>query len=172
MTIAARSIESAGSAGDFVAAMAGAATPVSIVTTDGPGGRYGITVSAVTSVSAEPPMVLACINRRSPSVAAINRNGVFCVNMLNAGQSAVANCFAGRPSDGEPYDFACADWHEIATGAPVLYGAAAVFDCSLKTLHDAGSHRIVIGRVVSARSSNNWPLAYSRRSYQALQPLE
>jgi flavin reductase len=155
----------------FVSAMAGAATAVSIVTTDGPAGRFGITVSAVASVSAEPPMVLACIDRRSPAAAAIERNGSFCINMLNAGQSALANRFAGRPDDGAPYDFGSAHWRTAATGAPVLDGAVAAFDCVLESGHDAGTHRIVIGQVASAVSSPHPPLAYARRTYQALSAL-
>jgi flavin reductase len=155
----------------FVDAMAAAATAVSIVTTDGAVGRFGITVSAVASVSVEPPLVLACINRRSPAAAAIEANGRFCINMLNAGQASLANRFAGRPDDGAPYDFGCADWLAGATGSPVLDGAVAAFDCMLESAHDAGTHRIVIGRVASAVASALPPLAYSRRSYQALSAL-
>ena len=50
----------------FVEAMSRSASSVWLVTTDGPAGRHGLTVSAVSSVSAEPPMLLACINRHSP----------------------------------------------------------------------------------------------------------
>lgn len=155
----------------FVEAMANAATAVSIVTTDGEAGRFGMTVSAIASVSAEPPMVLACINRRSPAVEAIESNGVFCVNMLGASQRALAETFAGRPQSGKPYDFATADWQSVRTGAPVLSGAAASFDCFLDTSYDAGTHRIVIGRVQCAAGTDTGPLAYARRTFQSLQPL-
>ena len=57
---------------DFRAAMGLAATGVSVVTTDGPSGRFGLTVSAVSSVSADPPLVLICINRKSPAIAALD----------------------------------------------------------------------------------------------------
>ena len=156
----------------FIEAMATAATPVSIVTTDGPAGRFGITVSAVVSVSAEPPTVLVCINQRSPAVAAIDGNGVFCVNMLGADQSRLANCFAGRPDDGEAFDFGLGDWREATSGAPVLQGAVASFDCALENSSDAGTHRIVTGRVLRAHASERQPLAYSRRAYRVLQPLQ
>lgn len=156
----------------FIEAMATAATPVSIVTTDGPAGCFGITVSAVVSVSAEPPIVLVCINRRSPAVAAIGGNGVFCVNMLGADQSRLANCFAGRPDDGEAFDFGLGDWHKAASGAPVLRRATASFDCALERAWDAGTHRIVTGRVLRAHASERQPLAYSRRAYRTLQPLQ
>jgi len=67
----------------FVEAMAAAVSPVSIVTTNGPAGRFGLTVSAVTSVSADPPLVLACINKKSPLLSAIRTNKLFCINMLS-----------------------------------------------------------------------------------------
>ncbi|MGI9509761.1 MAG: flavin reductase family protein [Geminicoccaceae bacterium] len=156
----------------FIDAMATVATPVSIVTTEGPVGRFGITVSAVVSVSAEPPIVLVCINRKSPAVAAIDGNGVFCVNMLGADQSPLADCFAGRPDDGEAFDFGRGDWREAASGAPVLDSATASFDCTFERGWDAGTHRIVTGRVLRACCSERQPLAYSRRAYRILRPLQ
>ncbi len=156
----------------FIEAMAAAATPVSIITTDGPAGCFGITVSAVVSVSADPPIVLACINQRSPAVAAIDTNGVFCVNMLSTNQSDLANCFAGRPDEGAAFDFSRGDWREALTGAPLLKTATASFDCLLETSRDAGTHRIITGRVRLACSSERQPLAYSRRAYRTLQTLQ
>ncbi len=157
--------------GAFIAAMAGAATQVSVVTTDGPAGRFGVTVSAFSSVSAEPPLVLVCINRRSLAVEAIEANGAFCVNLLGDDQSDIANCFAGRSGVIAPYDFNCADWLDAATSAPVLSGALANFDCTVETGYDAGTHRIFIGRVARALSRDAAPLAFSQRAYQALRPL-
>ena len=87
---------------NFIAAMGMAATAVSVVTTDGPAGRFGLTVSAFSSVSADPPMVLACVNRKSPAVAAIDSNGLFAVNVLAADNRGVAETFAGRPQAASP----------------------------------------------------------------------
>ncbi len=155
----------------FIAAMAGAATQVSVVTTDGTAGRFGVTVSAFSSVSAEPPLVLVCINRRSPAIAAIEANNAFCVNLLRDDQAEIANCFAGRPGDIAPYDFACAAWGVATSGAPVLADATANFDCTVEATYDAGTHRIFIGRVAQAFHRNAAPLAFSNRAYQALRPL-
>lgn len=155
----------------FVAAMAGAATQVTIVTTDGAAGRFGVTVSAFASVSAEPPLVLVCINQNSPAVAAIDTHNAFCVNVLSDEQSPIANCFAGRPGEHPPFDFACADWSNASTGAPLLEGASANFDCTIETSYSAGTHRIFIGRVAAVLSSERAPLAFSNRAYQVLQPL-
>lgn len=154
------------SAAEFVAAMRDAVTGVNIVTTDGAAGRFGVTVSAFSSVSAEPPMVLVCINRKSPVSDALATNGCFAVNVLSTSQQGLADTFAGHPDTGAPYDFGAARWNESATGAPVLSGAVAGFDCALDTTVRAGTHRIFIGRVVGvANTPAAEPLLYSNRRY-------
>ena len=153
------------SAAEFVDAMRGAVTGVNIVTTDGAAGRFGVTVSAFSSVSAEPPMVLVCINRRSPVSDALATNGCFSVNVLSTSHQGLADSFAGNSDSGGPYDFGAAGWNESATGAPVLSDAVAGFDCSLATTVDAGTHRIFIGRVVKVSRSAADPLLYSNRTY-------
>ena len=153
------------SSNEFIAAMGMAATGVSVVTTDGPAGRFGLTVSAVSSVSAEPPMVLACVNRKSPAAAAIDANGVFSINMLAADDRGVAETFAGRPREGRPYDFGGHDWRAGDTGLPVLPDAAAVFECETAHAYDAGTHRIYIGRVVAAKRGEAAPLVYHNRAF-------
>ncbi len=157
---------------EFVAAMAGAATQVTIVSTNGPAGKFGVTVSAFSSVSAEPPMVLVCINRRSPAVEGIEANGGFCVNILGEDQSDLANCFAGRPGSRTPYEFVADDWDMSGAGCPKLRSASAIFDCTIESSYDAGTHRIFVGKVFEARSSAQPSLAFSRRAYQVLSPLE
>jgi flavin reductase (DIM6/NTAB) family NADH-FMN oxidoreductase RutF len=89
----------------FVAAMRRAATAVAVVATSGAAGRLAVTVSAIASVSADPPIVLACINQRSPVCAAIRANGVFTINLLTADQAHVADTFAGRPHGFPPLRF-------------------------------------------------------------------
>ena len=131
----------------FIAAMGMAATSVTVVTTDGAAGRFGLTVSAFSSVSAEPPMVLACVNRKSPAVAAIEANGLFAVNVLAAEDRGVAETFAGRPKAGKPFDFEAHDWHDGRHGQPLLADATAVFECAFENAFDAGTHRIFLGRV-------------------------
>jgi flavin reductase len=145
--------------------MRGAATGVSIVATDGPAGRYGLTVSAFSSVSAEPPMVLVCINRRSPACAAVRRNRRFCVNVLSQAQRSMANTFAGRPEAGDAYEFHAASWTSSATGAPRLDGCTASFDCVLQTSIDAGTHSIFIGAVKALESTGTSPLVYVDGAY-------
>lgn len=150
---------------DFVEAMAVAAHGVSIVTTQGQAGRFGLTVSAVTSVSAEPPILLACINRKNRAEQAITINKRFAVNLLAENQAALARSFSGRPRQGLAYDFSQAQWLETPITPPLLIGAAAVFDCELESYHDVGTHRIFIGRVLRASQSGHMPLVYSHRKF-------
>src|SRR5918995_1086900 len=99
----------------FLSAMGAAVASVNVVTTDGAAGRFGLTVSSMASGSASPPMLLVCIDRRSPLVRAITANRAFAVSALGVRQAAVADTFAGRPSAGEPYDFAVASWERGGT---------------------------------------------------------
>jgi flavin reductase (NADH) len=157
----------------FLQAMAEAATGVTLVTTDGPAGRFGVTVSAFASVSADPPMLLACINRRSPAAAAIAANGGFCVNVLTAAQACVADVFAGRSKRFAPYEFGCAAWRS-AEGGWRLCGSIASFDCALDRDVAAGSHQILIGRVLATHRGPQpeaSSLVYSRRAYSVAQPI-
>ncbi len=156
---------------DFTRAMGAAATGVTVVTTEGVAGRFGLTVSAVASVSAEPPLLLVCVNRRNPCVAAITQNGLFAVNILASSQADVARTFSGRTADRTDYDFSRHDWFTGQKGQPLLSGASARFECEVDTIHDAGTHRIFIGRVVSAHRGDSPPLIYSNRSYGGVQPI-
>lgn len=156
---------------DFTRAMGAAATGVSVVTTEGVAGRFGLTVSALASVSAEPPMLLICVNRRNPCVAAITQNGRFAVNILGETQADVARIFSGRAGDGSDYDFSRHAWLLGGHGQPLLDGASAQFECEVDTIHDAGTHRIFIGRAVSAIRGGSPPLIYSNRTYGGMAPL-
>lgn len=155
----------------FIDGMSRVATSVSIVTTDGHSGKFGLTVSAMSSVTADPPTLLICVNRRNPMDGAIRGNGVFGVNALRADQRWVAETFAGRPRRGNPYDFLAGNWHTEQTGSPLLSGAVAWFDCVLIAAHHVGTHTIAIGRVVGAGAESGTPLIYGRRSFGELVQL-
>lgn len=157
----------------FLQAVAEAATSVTLVTTGGPAGRLGVTVSAFASVSADPPMLLACINRKSPAAAAIAANGGFCANVLSAEQSDLADVFAGRSDSFAPYDFGCADWRRAEAGWRLI-GSVASFECALDREIAAGSHQVLIGRVLATHRTAHadaGSLVYARRAYAIAQPL-
>ena len=80
----------------FVEGMSRSASPVYVLTTAGAAGLQGLTVSAVSSVSADPPMLLACVHRQSPFAGAVRRNGVLAASLLGADQAELADVFAGR----------------------------------------------------------------------------
>jgi flavin reductase (DIM6/NTAB) family NADH-FMN oxidoreductase RutF len=150
----------------FIQAMRGVATSVSVVATDGPFGRFGVTVSAVASVSADPPMILVCINKRSPAVQAIEMNGFLTINLLSAEQSSIADVFAGLAPGRTPFDFACAQWNDNGVeGAQHLQNAAASLHASVDAVYQHGTHAVIIARVLAARSTDFEPLVYVRRSY-------
>ena len=158
-------------AGDFRSAMSLAVTGVNIVTTDGPMGLYGLTVSAVSSVSAEPPMLLVCVNRKSIACNAIRGNGSFAVNVLAARQQSVAETFSGSDAHGAAYTFTDDDWLTMVTGSPVLQGAIATFDCEIESALAAATHTIFIGRVNSTTECVDAPLLYTNRNYGRVQDL-
>lgn len=155
---------------EFVGAMGRAVTGVWILSTDGPRGRVALTVSAVSSVSAEPPLVLACVNRKSLARDAVLASGVFALSLLADEQWSLADVFAGRPGEGEPFDFERAEWTTAVTGSPLLVRGAAHFDCVLSSSVEAGTHTILIGTVVSAVRADRSPLAHTDRRYARVVP--
>lgn len=152
---------------EFVHAMSRAAATVSVVTTDGPAGRAGVTVSAMTSVSADgdAPTMLVCINKGASAAIPILANGCFAVNVLEAGQQDLADIFAGRVEAPGGDRFAEAPWDILETGAPVLRGLAG-FDCEIQSADLVGTHHVIIGAVRAVRvSEEGTPLIYGMRSY-------
>ena len=152
----------------FLQAMSRAANSVCVVTTDGDAGRAGVTVSAMTSVSVDTPnpSLLVCIHSLSPACEAIQRNRVFCANLLGSGQAEVSDSFAGRTGGKGAEKFDAATWSSAKTGAPLLDGALANFDC--RVMHDVlvGSHRIFVGEAVAVASEpEGVPLMYFDRAY-------
>lgn len=154
----------------FVNAMARSVTGVSVVSTDGAAGRYALTVSAVASVSADPPLLLACVNRRNPLRDAALANGRFSVSLLAAGQAPVADVCAGR-GPGKPFDVDAVAWVSGETGLPLVADASATFECELDAAHEAGTHTILVGRVLAASAADAAPLAYNARRYGRPVPL-
>src|SRR6056297_3656043 len=84
---------------NFIDAMRQVASTVTVVTTDGPAGQAGATVSAFSSLSADPPSVLVCLKDDSRIAKAVRENGVFCVNVLPEDAVKTAQSFAGAYDD-------------------------------------------------------------------------
>lgn len=152
----------------FLAGMSHAPCTVNVVTTDGPSGRFGVTVSAMSSVSAdaEKPVLLVCVNASSASARPIIDNGVFCVNVLRDSQAYVADCFAGRTKTSDGDKFSCARWATLKTGAPRLENPLVAFDCRLLSSEQVGTHFIFIGAVEAIHQDEpGSALIYANRTY-------
>lgn len=130
----------------FRTAMSRLGAAVNLVTTDGPAGRYGILVSAVCSVTDDPPTVIACVNRTSGANETIKKNGVLCVNLIGRRHKAICDRFM-RPQPDER--FADGDWTRLNTGAPVLSDASAAIDCEIASVTEVGSHTVFVARVAA-----------------------
>ncbi|MFO1034924.1 MAG: flavin reductase family protein [Hyphomicrobiales bacterium] len=153
----------------FLEGMSRGATFVSVITTDGPAGRYGVTVSSMTPVAADgpAPSLLVCIHQRSPVVAAVLGNGRFCANLLHESQQEVAHIFSGRSKDEPLRRFEHVAWTAGSGGQPVLTGATAVFSCVLKTSMLWETHHIMVGEVCDVQLSDQpQALLYGQRAYR------
>ncbi|MDE2481609.1 MAG: flavin reductase family protein [bacterium] len=150
-------MNAATTASAFKAAMRHYPSGVTVVTSVRDGEPRGITLTAFASVSADPPMVLVCVNRDARSYLYIASSRVFCVNLLSARQQELAERFSGKIREHQFDDIA---YETDATGAPVLPGTIAHFDCEVVEEHHAGTHSIFIGRVVSCEAREGTPLGY------------
>jgi flavin reductase len=152
---------------DYRDAMARLGAAVSIVTTDGPGGRAGFTASAVCSVTDDPPTLLVCLNRSASVYPVFEANGALCVNVLAAGQQALSSLFGGKTPMDER--FASAAWQVLTTGAPVLDGATVSFDCRIARRTPVGTHDVLFCEAVAIRGSGKAQgLIYFDRRYHDL----
>jgi flavin reductase (DIM6/NTAB) family NADH-FMN oxidoreductase RutF len=154
---------------DFIRAMRTVAHSVTVVTSEGVAGRWGSTVSAFTSVSADPPSILVCLNADSRIAATVKANGRYAVNVLREGERALAERFAGRGVGRDADRF---EGVELVEGAaqPSLAAAHTVFVCTVRDVVPCGTHWIVIGAVESALSGAARPLAYLDGAYVAVIP--
>lgn len=150
-------------------AMSRVAEQVHVIATGGPAGRGGATATAVASVSDAPPSLLVCLNRASSTLARIERNGCFSVNVLSAEQQEIAAIFAGQARlEGEDR-FRDGDGWSMDGGAPVLRGALSAFDCRLTDLKPVGSHIVVFGLVQAiAVGVEGAPLLFHRRGWRSI----
>ena len=154
---------------DFLEGMSRAATFVAVATTDGHRGRFGVTVSSMTSVSTEGdfPSLLICVHYMGLAAPAMLANRGFCLNLLNEDQSHISNLFAGRDIDDHSERFDKIDWKPSAKGHPMIDGAVVNFECQMATELWWKTHHIIVGEVTSVRlSEDRRPLLYGGRSYQ------
>jgi len=150
----------------FLTVMGNLAASVTVVTTfDGDARPTGLTVSAFSSVSLDPPLVLVCLAKDSSSLGAIRDRGGFTVNFLAAGTGDLALMMASKSDDrflGIPYDEPATD-----VGGPILSESVyAYFECRLESEVDAGDHLVFLGQVEAGQFlAERDPLVYWRRGF-------
>lgn len=149
----------------FRNAMALLGGAVTVITTDGPAGRFGFTASAVCSVTDVPPTLLVCMNRSSYSNAQFKANGTLCVNVLGGAHQALSGAFANKALSMEER-FAATDWTVLESGAPVMQEALVNFDCLIAQVHEVGSHSIFYCQIQGIRhGAGDDGLVYFNRAY-------
>ncbi len=153
----------------FVRTMRRVASSVAVVTTDGPAGCHGATVSAFSSVSADPPMILVCLRAGSRIAEAVAANGNLCVNVLPQDRHDLANRFAGKDDHLVEDRFSGVEYFGVR-GAPPEIDGATIFSGSVAHIVPAGSHSIVICQVQSVREGAAAPLTYLDGTYHCVVP--
>ena len=150
---------------EFRGALSVYATGVTVVTAVGPQGPSGATANAVTSLSLDPPMMLACLDRGSRTLTSVRAQGRFGVNALAAGQAELARRFSAKGAESAKWEGV--EWTE-RQGLPWLEGALVWVACELRDLIDGGDHLILTGNVLEAEASEGQPLLFHRGDYRDL----
>ncbi len=152
---------------DFAEAMSVLANGVVMVTSWVDGRPWGITVSAFTSVSAEPPTVLVSLWSDTASARALQEVGSFGVSILGRHHRAAARHGSRRGASKFLERFADRNGRGRS---PSVAGALAHLDCDVTEQVQVADHTIFIGRVRNVRTADGEPLVYFRRAYRALAP--
>ncbi len=139
---------------------------VTVVTTKATDGSdSGMTVSAFSSVSLEPPLILICIEKTASAYRALTSSTGFVVNILSAGQEQIARRFAIVDID----RFEGVGYSRSQNGFAVLDDALGLIECTTVAQHDAGDHTVIVGEVEAARAGTGAPLLYYRGGYAQLE---
>ncbi|WP_158882872.1 3-hydroxy-9,10-secoandrosta-1,3,5(10)-triene-9,17-dione monooxygenase reductase subunit [Amycolatopsis anabasis] len=143
-------------------------TGVAVVTGCDGDRPVGFACQSFAALSLEPPLVLFCPARTSRTWPVLERAGRFAVNVLAGSQREVSAVFGARGAD----KFAEVDWSPAPSGAPLLDGALTWIDCALETVHEAGDHYVVVGRVTAlGGTSDERPLLFHRGRYTVTESL-
>ncbi len=152
----------------FIDAMRCVASSVTVVTTNGVAGRYGATVSAFCSVSADPPTILVCLNAESRIAQSVIENKKLNINVLPQNADHIAHRFAGAHDNvvEDRFDSIPLNQDDV----PSISGAT-VLSCEVDQVIPSGSHQIIIGKVQFVDKANKQPLTYFDGAYHQVTPL-
>jgi 3-hydroxy-9,10-secoandrosta-1,3,5(10)-triene-9,17-dione monooxygenase reductase component len=149
----------------FRAAMGLLPTGVTVVTAGGPGGPAGATANAVGSLSIEPMLMLACLDRGSRTLLAVQAANRFGVSVLHASQEPVARAFATKAPVADKWEGI--EWSE-RDGVPAIDGALVFAACELRDVIAGGDHVIVTGEVTALETTQGTPLVFHEGRYRPL----
>lgn len=153
----------------FRAAMRGLVGACSLITVGQGAEANGLVVTTGISLTAEPPMILACINRASSCWPLLGRYGVFGWSALGASHQHVAERFSGKGGAAGPARYDGADWVGVDDGVQLLADAPLAFACEVAEMIDRGTHSILLGRVVRIRTEvDRGALLYWNGQYHAV----
>jgi flavin reductase (DIM6/NTAB) family NADH-FMN oxidoreductase RutF len=144
-------------------------TGVTIVTARDGDRIHGMTVSAFTEVSLDPPLVLVCADKGSSTHPVIAAGKVFAVNVLRNDQAELSNRFASKKEEQTRFDGLAYETGE--SGAPLIADVVSNLDCRLVAAHDHGDHVVYVGEVVDVRYQGGDPLLYRSGSYGSFEKL-
>jgi flavin reductase (DIM6/NTAB) family NADH-FMN oxidoreductase RutF len=150
---------------------------VSVLSTRLGAQTHGMTVNSFSSVSLEPPLVLACLEHLVRTHEMVKESGVFALSFLHSGQAWISDRFAGRETENTDR-FAGLPTYTALTGAPILADNLGYLDCEVRAAHPAGNHTIFVAEVVAAglgsvervetQPNGSGPLLYFNRAYREL----
>jgi len=150
----------------FWGAIGRRATGSTIVSAQSPEGPAGFLGLSATHLSADPPLMMVSIDKRTSALATILRARHFAINYLPQEARALADTFGGKGAAKGADRFEAGRWRALATGAPVLIGAIGAIDCALEETIERHGTVIAIGRVVEVyEGPQNPPLIHFRGGY-------
>ena len=150
---------------EFRRALGHFASGVTVVTSRCEDGlQRGITVSAFSSLSLDPPLILICIDKKASLHDHLKEGRHFAVNILAEDQELVSRRFASKDAD----RFEGLGYREGDTGAALINGVLAAIECRITHEYPGGDHTIVVGEVIATHVSEGRPLAYFRGGYVLL----
>ena len=125
---------------------------------------HGMTVTAFTEVSLDPPLVLVCADKSSDTHPVIAAGGVFALNLLASDQAVLSNRFASKRDEERRFEGIA--WETEVTGAPILPGTLGALDCRVVAAHEGGDHVIYVGQIEAVRlAEDREALLYARGAY-------
>ncbi|MCX6628298.1 MAG: flavin reductase family protein [Candidatus Solibacter sp.] len=141
------------------------ATGVSVASVlDAKGAPHGLTVSSLTSVSLDPPLILICLGHAVSAIHHFRAATHFGINILAEDQRALSERFARKGQD----RFDGVAWQPGVTGVPLLPGVLAAIECAVHRIVPMGDHDILVGEMVHAQVNDGQPLLYFAGSYREL----